>query len=682
MTMAIWGYPLDKPISGIPSDGGMIIPPYTIFSPSMNDECERSPAGACPGARIGRICMPRSIWRLPIPSRRLTSVRDLAASSLLQAMANAVSPEKLEEGKKLSNFSWRTVNMTVDMGKEKKNILNGISGSLKGGEVCALMGPSGAGKTSLLNVLAGRVRSRGKVRVDGNILLDGMPVSGSSLRKRIAYVMQQDILTPTQTVRESLWFSANLRLPNTYTKQDKLAMVEKMLKELGLEKCADTYIGDDMIRGVSGGEKKRTCVGIELIMKPKLIFLDEPTSGLDSYAAHNVVMRLKDMAHHDGCNVLCTIHQPSSEVFHLFDRTMVLRSGKLFYFGSLPGLSESLHSAGKGCPTEFNLSDHVMFVLQTESGDALDKIEAVMKGDQTMAEEPSMPNDKSAMTLKMDGAHAGFCTQLYALTKREFQNVWRDKAGLIASVMVPLILNVFFACIFFQVGDNTRSDWSAQSHFGAVTQVAIGGMFGAAQPLLLKFPLDRGIFLREYATQTYGAAPYFISKSVVELPQTFLNAAVTWAAAYFLMGLQGSFIMYVLIFWLTGIAAASTALLVGCIATNAEVAQQAAPAVFVPQLLFAGFFITSEQIPIWLRWAQYLCALKYGMNLNIMNEFGADTVKDWPIAQQEYVKVAIIERNEINVDHGWIYAGVLLGIVAVVRMLSVFALAKRAAAFF
>lgn len=224
-----------------------------------------------------------------------------------------VSPEKLEEGKKTSTFSWRSVNMTVDMKKEKKIILDGISGSMKGGEVCALMGPSGAGKTSLLNVLAGRVRSRGKVAVNGSILLDGNPISGSALRKRIAYVMQMDVLTPTQTVRESLWFSANLRLPKSYSKQDKLDLVDKMLKDLGLEKCADTYIGDDMIRGVSGGEKKRTCVGIELIMKPKLIFLDEPTSGLDSYAAHNVVQRLKEMAHHDGCNVLCTIHQPSSE---------------------------------------------------------------------------------------------------------------------------------------------------------------------------------------------------------------------------------------------------------------------------------------------------------------------------------------------------------------------------------
>lgn len=258
--------------------------------------------------------------------------------------------EEMGKGKVVSNFSWRNVQMNVKVGSQQKQILDGISGSLKGGEVCALMGPSGAGKTSLLNVLAGRVRTRGTTRVDGSILLDNQSISGSALRKRIAYVMQQDILTPTQTVRESLWFSANLRLPSSYTKQQKHELVEKTLKDLGLEKCADTYIGDDMIRGVSGGEKKRTCVGIELIMKPKLIFLDEPTSGLDSYAAHNVVMRLKDMAAHDGCNVLCTIHQPSSEVFHLFNRTMILRSGKLFYFGSLEGLSGSLHAAGKGCP--------------------------------------------------------------------------------------------------------------------------------------------------------------------------------------------------------------------------------------------------------------------------------------------------------------------------------------------
>jgi len=595
-----------------------------------------------------------------------------------------------------STFSWQDVSMTVQKGKkQEKQILSNISGSLSSGKVCALMGPSGAGKTSLLNVLAARIRSRGTTEVTGNITLDGQPITGSSLRKRIAYVMQQDILVPTQTVRESLWFSANLRLPKTYSMKDKKELVEKMLVDLGLVKCADTYIGDDMIRGVSGGEKKRTCVGIELIMKPKLIFLDEPTSGLDSYAAHNVILKLEELASKEGCNVLCTIHQPSSEVFHLFNKVMLLRSGKLFFFGGVSGLSEQLHAVNKGCPNEFNLADHVMFLLQTEVEKELDDMQAKMIMETPAGATPDVPHDKSVMTKTMEGATAGFLTQLLALSKREAQNIWRDKPGLIASIIIPVILNVFFAAIFYQVGDITLDNYDPRSHFGGMTQVAIGGMFGAAQPLLLKFPLDRGIFLREYATSTYGSAAYFLSKTMVELPQSFLNAVITWTAAYFLMGLRGQFMVYVLVFWVTGVAAASTAVLVGCLAANAEVAQQAAPAVFVPQLLFAGFFITTEQIPAWLRWASYLCALKYGMNLNILNEFGPDATSSWPdiytfnpatgmkdVPLKATVNAEFVVRNSIDPDHVWVYVGILLAIIVVVRMLSILALARRAAAFF
>jgi len=266
---------------------------------------------------------------------------------------------------------------------------------------------------------------------------------------------------------------------------------------------------------------------------------------------------------------------------------------------------------------------------------------------------------------------------------------------LIASIIIPVILNVFFAAIFYQVGDITLDNYDPRSHFGGMTQVAIGGMFGAAQPLLLKFPLDRGIFLREYATSTYGSAAYFLSKTMVELPQSFLNAVITWTAAYFLMGLRGQFMIYVLVFWVTGVAAASTAVLVGCLAANAEVAQQAAPAVFVPQLLFAGFFITTEQIPAWLRWASYLCALKYGMNLNILNEFGPDATSSWPdiytfnpatgmkdVPLKATVNAEFVVRNSIDPDHVWVYVGILLAIIVVVRMLSILALARRAAAFF
>jgi len=440
-----------------------------------------------------------------------------------------------------------------------------------------------------------------------------------------------------------------------------------------------------MILGISGGEKKRTAVGIELIMKPKLIFLDEPTSGLDSYAAHSVVAKLRELASKEGCNVLCTIHQPSSEVFHSFNKVLVLREGERFFFGTVQELSQSLARLGNGCPNEYNLADHTMFLLQTESQEKLvDLQKSLNEGCKEEATEPALQTVShlgDQFKIFPGVTTAGFFTQLFELSKREGLGVWRDKPGLIASVLVPTVLNLFFALIFFQVGDVDSDEYDIGSHFGAMTQVAIGGMFGAAQPLLLRFPLDRGIFLREYATQTYGAAPYFLSKSMIELPQSFLNSVIVWTCVYWIMGFKGSFILYVLVFWAVGVAAASTALFVGCIAANPEVAQQAAPAIFVPQLMFAGFFIKTEQIPVYLRWVQYLCSLKYGMNLYILNEFGEDATEDWP-SQWKDAANQLVDGNEIDRESPWIYIAILLAIIVVIRLLSVVALARRASNFF
>ncbi|KAL3904095.1 MAG: hypothetical protein SGPRY_011416 [Prymnesium sp.] len=206
-------------------------------------------------------------------------------------------------------------------------------------------------------------------------------------------------------------------------------------------------------------------------------------------------------------------------------------------------------------------------------------------------------------------------------------------------------------------------------------------MFGAAQPLLFKFPLDRGIFLREYATATYATAPYFLSKVMVELPQSFVVSLVSVVVGYFMMNFQGNFILFVLTFWMSGIAAASSALLLGCAASNAEVAAQASSAVFVPQLLFAGFYIPVEQIPVWMRWIQYICSLKYAMNLFILIEFGKDTRGDWPDDAHRGA-LEIIETNDITPGEGYLYVIILFLIIIAFRALSTTLLARRAAAFF
>jgi ABC-type multidrug transport system ATPase subunit len=549
-----------------------------------------------------------------------------------------------------AKFEWEGVKYSVKTKKGPKEILKGIDGGLGGGELCAIMGPSGSGKTSLLNVLAGRIRGAtvGYPKVEGRIEYNGKKIGGAAFRKRIAYVMQQDLLVATQTPREAIMFSAMLRLPKNVSMEEKRALTERMLTDLGLEDCADTFIGDEMIRGISGGQKKRTSVGIELVMKPTLVFLDEPTSGLDAFAAYAVIKNLGNLAAH-GCNVLCTIHQPSSEVFHLFSRVLTLHEGATLYFGPTAQLSARLGACGHACPNDYNPADFVMFLVQTESAEEVEKLRSGLLSHGTGLETrggAAAADDGEWSGAKVSKASrtAGFCMQLYLLTKREVQTFTRNKPNLLASILVPCVLNLFFALIFLHAGRLDSENYSVTTHYGSMTQIAIGAMFNSAQPLLLKFPLERGIFLREYATNTYGSVPYFLSKTMVELPQSFMTCSLTWLVAYWLIGLHGPIIEYILITWLLGAACASTALLIACLAANPDVAIQMAPVrprpsdrhlmlscslphraprlaptptsprlaappsrpqvILVPQIMFSGFFIKSTQIPIWLRWAQ------------------------------------------------------------------------------
>ena len=171
-------------------------------------------------------------------------------------------------------MSWHHLNFVVN---DELKVLDSVSGSVESGELCAIMGPSGSGKSSLLNVLAGRSATGGNVKVNGTVKVGGSKVNPVQFRKQIAYVMQDDALMATATPREAIRFSAALRMTNV-TEDEREDAVTNTLKALGIEECADTYIGNALLKGISGGQRKRTSVGIELITQPSLLFLDEPTS--------------------------------------------------------------------------------------------------------------------------------------------------------------------------------------------------------------------------------------------------------------------------------------------------------------------------------------------------------------------------------------------------------------------
>eukprot|EP00429_Kryptoperidinium_foliaceum_P086743 CAMPEP_0176189528 /NCGR_PEP_ID=MMETSP0121_2-20121125/3476_1 /TAXON_ID=160619 /ORGANISM="Kryptoperidinium foliaceum, Strain CCMP 1326" /LENGTH=621 /DNA_ID=CAMNT_0017528135 /DNA_START=34 /DNA_END=1899 /DNA_ORIENTATION=+ len=579
----------------------------------------------------------------------------------------------IDRSKPSATLEWEGLGFIVQAQKGRKEILKGISGDLRPGELTCILGPSGSGKTSLLNILAGRVRPGGKSKAEipGRVALNGEQIQPYANQQLFGYVMQDDALLGTMTPREVLQFSAKLRLTHNSGESDE-SLIEDLLQSMSLSKCADTMVGNELIKGISGGERKRTAVGAELITNPEITFLDEPTSGLDTGAAYDVITLLKQLASMNR-SVLCTIHQPSSEIFQLFDQAIFLVGGEVAYHGPPSGIRSHFSAIGLNCPEDYNPADFVIFSIQTDDEEQVKKITKAGAASKrpspapTGAKLPTVPPRK------------GFFTELASLASREAKNVLRDKGTLGARFGSTIFLALIYSLVFFQIGSQDPADsklvdresYDMQSHAGALTMLGISGMFGSAQPLLLTFAAERPVFIRESSSNMYGTLPYFLSKTAIELPLLAAQVTVQWLVAYWMMAMQGNFGLHILGTFLISLAAASTALLAACLVKDAKQAMEAAPGLFVPQILFAGFFIKMELIPVWMRWLQYICSLKWGMNILLHTEF-----KDVPGGPM------LLEFNDVDEDYMWLYYLVLVLIAVGFRSLAAIALTRKAKAFY
>ncbi|THD25424.1 ATP-binding cassette sub-family G member 2 [Fasciola hepatica] len=241
---------------------------------------------------------------------------------------------KLHKSKRGSTVSFHDVSYEVDVRKlpcscpNRVTVLSHLSGILTPG-MNAIMGPTGCGKSSFLDVLAGRKDPK---NVSGYVLLDGERQPVQVHRQVSGYVVQDNIAVNTLTVRENIAFSAALRLSRHVTPKERKAKVAGVIEELGLSAVADRLLGTEYVRGVSGGERKRTCIGIELIKDPLVLYLDEPTTGLDAYTAGSVMKTLRRMAL-AGRTIVFSIHQPKYSIYRLFDRITLIANGQMIYHG-------------------------------------------------------------------------------------------------------------------------------------------------------------------------------------------------------------------------------------------------------------------------------------------------------------------------------------------------------------
>jgi ABC-type multidrug transport system ATPase subunit len=367
-----------------------------------------------------------------------------------------------------------------------KIILDNVWGSGAGNEITAILGPSGAGKTSVLGVLAGRIGNDKKCRVTADIRLDGVsvhPAEDMTVRREIAFVEQRDTLHCAATVRESILFSAKLRLPASTTDHQLEQLTNTMIVELGLTSCSDTVIGGEMLKkGVSGGERKRAAVGVELVTKPAIVFLDEPTSGLDSFSAMQVIQVLKKVAQ-SGASVLFSIHQPASDIFDTFDRLILMNKGRVMYQGTGEGVTDYFAARHHPLPARYNPADWIMIVAQTvpvkelEEAGYFPKTIEEAEGDISQDEPTEQPSvegssalhsqqheteEKSSsvgMKKAADGRRVSTTTQISWLVKREWKSLYRNKMILGARLMLSLFMSILIGIIFWQVGGNDSYDF-------------------------------------------------------------------------------------------------------------------------------------------------------------------------------------------------------------------------------
>ena len=360
--------------------------------------------------------------------------------------------------KPAAELSWRNVTYTIKQKKQTKEILSDVSGSLEAASLLAIMGPSGSGKTSLLNTLAGRVPITRSAKLHGSVLVNGVPCEGK-MPMISAYVEQDEALFALSTVRETFAFAARLRLPPSTSEEARARRVDEIISELGLVACADTLVGNQRVRGVSGGERKRVNIGVELLNDPPLVFLDEPTSGLDSFQAQSVMETLCKLAR-AGRTVVASVHQPRSSIYAMLDRVMLLSGGRTVYFGTA-GDAAAAHFAAAGYPVPigFNPADHFMDVICVDRRDPtaeeassarVESLVATWRDTKvlTMAAPAAGDGTKSSLAeleaREVQGVVGSLnrsCVALRLLTRRTLRELTRDKAALIFQYS----MNLFFA---------------------------------------------------------------------------------------------------------------------------------------------------------------------------------------------------------------------------------------------
>ncbi|CAM6115385.1 unnamed protein product [Calypogeia fissa] len=523
------------------------------------------------------------------------------------------SPLTARDGKRLSRIpfaarlgavvlSW--TNMTVKS-RDGKIVLDDLSGQVHTG-FTAIMGPSGSGKSSLLNTLACRMDK--SASVSGKIRLNGKEYTNADLKRMSGYVMQDDLLNPHLTVDEILWYTVKLKLEPTFTEAELAEKVNTVVKQMGLDHCRTTVIGSALRKGISGGERKRVAIGMELLTSPQLLFLDEPTSGLDSVTALSVCTLLRDIADERFCTVVCTIHQPQSKIFNLFQFLIILKGGKLIYQGSAPGVLKFFEESGFPCPEFTNPADHLLDVISHTDKYSISNEEKLRSN---FVASPVNLDEGLDRPLQLNRERMPWHRQFYVLLNRGYKEQYRKKNVVITQLIQSIITALLIGGVFFQIGHHQNSTTRRQPvlFFCVINQ----GVFGALT-VINSFPSERVLILRERAAGMYYSSAYYMAKITAETTCQVLSPIVFSMVVYWMVGFQHQarkFFLFMFFMILCQLSATSLALMTSALCRTTDLSVTVLPMLLEVNRLFGGFFLAPISLPKYFSWLDALSYVKY-----------------------------------------------------------------------
>ncbi|KAG0380191.1 ATP-binding cassette sub- G member 2 [Mortierella sp. AD032] len=567
--------------------------------------------------------------------------------------------EELKEGEKKSLFKKQP--------DVQRAILSNVDVKATPGRVLAIMGPSGSGKTTLLDLLADR-QARNVGKIQGDILLNDVPVKQyGSIRKRlVGYVTQEDDFIETLTVLETLTFAAKMRLPRAMSNKDKLARVDAVMEELNLTHIKNSKVGGAVIRGISGGEKRRVTIGIELLSSPSVLLLDEPTSGLSSTDALNVANAIKELAR-KGRTVILTVHQPRSDIYELFDDLLLLSKGKVVYFGKAQTAAGYFEALGHEVPVGWNVADYFLDLITLHedktssdgSSSSSSHEDFAQKYSDYLATNPEahltqllQEHQNASEKIERDALLNQFkkaytteyatttLTQTLLLTQRSLTNLARHPTIFQASAFIHIVFALVIGSLFSGLKD--RPEMGATSFNKSIALFFITSFLAtmtfSAMP---QFIIERSLFLRERAAGMYRTSSYFFAKTIVETLSYTVLSVVFVVITYYLIGLKGSLIYYFVAVAVFVNVALSLIAAIGAGAENAEVGMNLLSLINTMAMLFSGFIVSRTDIPrgwIWAFWASYYQWAFSGM---LGNEFHDGSAKG--IATLQYFGMADLD---------------------------------------